>query len=137
MRRQLVEARAIIGPVVQKRRDDRQQAVDRGLPPPAFNDALDWFEAESHGSAYDAAICQLSLSTAAIHTTTDLLTEVMFNIAKHPEIIADLRQEIVSVLAAEGWKKTALYNLKLLDSVVKESQRMRPVGLGTGTPPPP
>ncbi|KAG7123286.1 Cytochrome monooygenase 2 like protein [Verticillium longisporum] len=129
VRRQLVEAREIIGPVVQKRRDDRQQAVDRGLPPPAFNDALDWFEAESHGSAYDAAICQLSLSTAAIHTTTDLLTEVMFNIAKHPEIVADLRQEIVSILTAEGWKKTALYNLKLLDSVVKESQRMRPVGL--------
>ncbi|CRK18591.1 hypothetical protein BN1708_012401 [Verticillium longisporum] len=129
VRRQLVEARAIIGPVMQKRRDDRQQAADRGLPLPAFNDALDWFEAESHGSAYDAAICQLSLSTAAIHTTTDLLTKVMFNMAKHPEIVADLRQEIVSVLAAEGWKKTALYNLKLLDSVVKESQRMRPVGL--------
>ena len=63
---------------------------------------------------------------AAIHTTTDLLTETMQNIMLHPELVLELREEIVNVLSADGWKKTSLYNLKLLDSVIKESQRLRP-----------
>lgn len=78
---------------------------------------------------------QLILSVAAIHTTTDLLTEVMLNLVQNPALFDDLRREISEVLKAEGWKKTALYNLKLLDSVIKESQRRRPVGMGTYRPP--
>ncbi|KAM0325730.1 hypothetical protein ACHAQA_007030 [Verticillium albo-atrum] len=129
VRKQIIESRDIIAPVMQKRKEDRQNAINEGRPLPKFNDALDWFEEESHGNAYDAVMCQLVLSTAAIHTTTDLLTEVMLNIAKHPELFVDLRREILEVLKAEGWKKTALFNLKLLDSVIKESQRLRPISM--------
>lgn len=56
--------------------------------------------------------------------------ETLFNIAQHPDLFQPLREEITNVLTAEGFKKTALYNLKLMDSVIKESQRLRPVLLG-------
>ncbi|GKT94041.1 cytochrome P450 [Colletotrichum tofieldiae] len=55
----------------------------------------------------------------------------MLDLASHPELFQPLRQELVRVLGAEGLKKTALYNLKLMDSVIKESQRMKPVLLST------
>ncbi|KAF4780806.1 cytochrome P450 [Colletotrichum scovillei] len=73
----------------------------------------------------------ISLSLVAIHTTTDLLTQTMIDLAEHPELVQPLRDELVRVLSAEGLKKTALYNLKLMDSVIKESQRMKPVLLST------
>lgn len=113
-------------PVIQARRTLRRRMQAEGIPTPDFNDAIDWFDHEGKGEPYDEASCQLGLSMAAIHTTTDLLIETMQNIMLHPELVEDLRKEIVQVLGAEGWKKTSLYNLKLVDSVVKESQRLRP-----------
>jgi cytochrome P450 len=53
------------------------------------------------------------------------LTQCILELAHHPEIIAPLREEISRVLKTEGWKKSALYNMKLLDSVIKESLRMQ------------
>lgn len=65
------------------------------------------------------------LSLVAIHTTSDLLQEVMIRIAQHPGLFKVLRDEIVEVLGKDGLKKTALYNLKIMDSVLKESQRLK------------
>ncbi|RSL61415.1 hypothetical protein CEP51_013636 [Fusarium floridanum] len=50
-------------------------------------------------------------------------------LAMHSEFIDPIRQEIASTLAAEGWEKNALFNKKLLDSAVKEAQRLKPGGL--------
>ncbi|KAK1522341.1 ent-kaurene oxidase [Colletotrichum costaricense] len=127
LRRQVSDSRDIIEPVLQKRRDARQQAIERGEPAPKFNDGIDWFEEESQGREYDVVGAQLGLSVVAIHTTTDLLVETMLRIAENPELFDALRKEIVEVLTAEGWKKTALFNMKLMDSVLKESQRLKPV----------
>lgn len=46
-----------------------------------------------------------------------------------PDLVDELRQEISTVLRSEGWKKRALFNRKLLDSVVKEAQRLKPMGM--------
>ena len=53
-----------------------------------------------------------------------------------PELIADLRQEIKSVLSESGGVMTthALYEMKLLDSFMKESQRMNPANLSQHLP---
>ncbi|KAF5635034.1 hypothetical protein F52700_5582 [Fusarium sp. NRRL 52700] len=48
--------------------------------------------------------------------------------------LVSLREEIKNVLTTEGLKKTALYNLKLMDSVINESRRLRPVLLGKFLP---
>lgn len=70
-------------------------------------------------------ICRIGLSLVAIHTTSDLLQEVMIRITQRPELFQVLRKEIVEVLGRDGLKKTALYNLKIMDSVIKEAQRLK------------
>jgi len=76
------------------------------------------------------SLLRISLSNAAIHTTSDLLSEIMTQLARHPEMFQPLREEVVEVLSRDGLKKTALYNLKLMDSVIKECQRLKPITIG-------
>ncbi|KAF4999917.1 hypothetical protein FGRMN_2155 [Fusarium graminum] len=113
--------------VLQRRKVIEAKARAQGKPSP-FDDSIAWFEKE--GSKCHPALTQISLTQVAIHTTTDLLMETLFNIAQHPDLFQPLREEIIQVLSTEGLKKAALQNLKLMDSVLKESQRLRPVLLG-------
>ncbi|UQC91170.1 ent-kaurene oxidase [Colletotrichum lupini] len=130
-RESLAEAQKLIAPVIEKRRAEKRAAAAGGqaTETPVSNDAIEWAEAEAQGGAYDAATFQLTLSFVAIHTTTDLLAQTLIYLAREPELIDPLRAEIVEVLKAEGWKKSALYNMKLLDSAIKETQRMKPVSM--------
>lgn len=54
----------------------------------------------------------------------------MTQLARHPDMFQPLRDEIVEVLGRDGLKKTALYNLKLMDSFIKECQRLKPIIIG-------
>lgn len=85
---------------------------------------------ESQGSPFDPVGAQLGLSIVAIHTTTDLATETMLRLMVRPKLMEDVRAEIVAVLRKEGWTKSALFNMKLLDSVIKEAQRLKPTTSG-------
>lgn len=131
VRAQFTEAQSIINPILEKRRAEKA-ALLRGAPQKEFDDAIEWFEQVSiqKNLKYDPASMQLSLALAAIHTTTDLLTQTMYEIMQNPQILSPLREEIVSVISEGGWKKTTLYNLKLMDSVIKEAQRLKPIMLG-------
>lgn len=132
LRAQYKEAQRVIAPVLDKRREIRDQSTREGKSPPYFNDALDWADEEAArlGDKYNPEAFQLMLSVAAIHTTTDLLVQVMLDLAQHPEIIPVVRAEIVRELKVEGWEKSALDRLKTMDSLVKESQRLKPVAMG-------
>nr|WEP24415.1 cytochrome P450 [Curvularia sp.] len=125
-RDQLQRARELIIPVIEERRAMKEKAQETGKPAPVFNDAIDWAEAESKGFSYDPASFQLTLSMAAIHTTSDLLSKIMLLLTSNPTDIRPLREEIVNVLKEHGWNKTALFNMKLVDSAMKEAQRLMP-----------
>ncbi|KAF5684805.1 ent-kaurene oxidase [Fusarium circinatum] len=127
VRRALAAARKQLAPHIARRQEIKTAALARGEKSP-FDDTIEWF-AQS-GSQLPPADCQISLSLAAIHTTTDLLSQVMIDIAAHPVLFTEMRKEIIGVLSASGMTKTALSNLKLMDSVVKESQRLKPILLG-------
>ncbi|EAW12444.1 cytochrome P450 [Aspergillus clavatus NRRL 1] len=96
-----------------------------------FDDAIEWFEqmAWSKNITYDPEIVQLFLSTVAIYTTSDLLTVTLLDFARNPEIIEPLREEITAALEHGGWRKTSLTEMKLLDSVLKESLRLKPIAV--------
>ncbi|KAG5655316.1 hypothetical protein KAF25_010468 [Fusarium avenaceum] len=126
LRAALAGAQSIMAPVIEARRKLVVEAQENGQQIPVFNDAIEWAEAEAKDPSYNATVFQLTISFAAIHTTTDLLTQTLIRLADKPEVIAPLREEIVAVLKTEGWKKTALYNMKLLDSAIKEAQRLKP-----------
>lgn len=126
---QVAKAREVIAPVLKSRQAMKKKAADAGERYTESNDAIDWFEELSDGKNYDPAMTQLGLSFAAIHTTTDLLTQTLIDIAAHPEIKEALREEMVRILQTDGWAKTAFYKMKLLDSTIKESQRLKPISM--------
>lgn len=123
----LEQARAVIRPVIEKRQAARKAAAAEGTPYVDSNDAMDWLAEADPLKVVDDADFQLALSFAAIHTTTDLLSETLLRIAMSPEIIPALREEIIDVYRTDGWEKTALYKMKLLDSTIKETQRIKPI----------
>ncbi|CAG7973909.1 unnamed protein product [Penicillium salamii] len=96
-------------------------------------DALDWYReiAESqNNSNFDQARVQVTLALAAIHTTSNLITNIVYDLAAYPEYIQPLRDEICAVAAEDGeLKKTSLLKLKLMDSIMRESQRTNPMSL--------
>jgi cytochrome P450 len=92
-------------------------------------DALEWYEEAAKGRSYDPTLSQLNLSMAAIHTTSDLLTQCLYDICQHPDIINTLKHELCNVLR-EGLTRTSLHKLKLMASVIKESQRLKPSSIG-------
>ncbi|KAH8751640.1 cytochrome P450 [Diaporthe sp. PMI_573] len=129
---QVAEARSVLQPVLDKRAAAKAAATAEGKTV-EFDDAIEWFEnaaAKLNLKAdYEPAAMQLFLSVVAVHTTSDLMTQTMTDLAGHPEVIEDLRKEIKEVLSDGGWKKSSLTNMKLLDSVIKESQRIKPIQL--------
>ncbi|KAL4744546.1 hypothetical protein BDW72DRAFT_208931 [Aspergillus terricola var. indicus] len=100
------EAKRIITSIVEERRADKEA-----------------------GRSCDPAAAQLGFSLANIHTTTDLLHQVLYDICRQDRIASELREEIITVIQQEEWQKSALYKLKLMDSVLKETQRLKPGGV--------
>jgi cytochrome P450 len=92
---------------------------------------IEWAEETAKGATYDAALLQMKVSLASIHTTSDLVTQTLFNLCSRPELVDDLRKEIIEVIGQQGWVKPALYQLKLMDSVLKETQRLKPISIGS------
>lgn len=124
------EAREVIEPIRDQRQQLRKKALAEGEEYERHNDAIDWVEDEAKGTPYNPVTVQLGLSLAAIHTTSDLSSKVLINLVRNPSIIEPLRREMTDVLNENGWSKNALFKMKLLDSVIKESQRLAPVALG-------
>ncbi|KAI9035948.1 cytochrome P450 [Aspergillus affinis] len=129
LRNELAEARRIIDPVLGSREKERVPIGE--LPNAVVEDGFVWLEQCANGRVYDPVIAQLSLSVVAIHTTSDMLTQVLFDIAERPELISALRKEIIQVFDNDRVYLTRgnLQQLKLMDSVLKESQRLKPVNI--------
>lgn len=121
--------------VIQKRQRlrDSKQKGEAGENT-EFNDVVEWLDKAASGSPYNPVSAQLVLSVVGIHTTSDLLCQTLIDLAQHPDMVQALRQEMVEVLRDDGWQKTSLHKLKLMDSVIKESQRLKPTSIGKNDP---
>ncbi|KAJ5662701.1 hypothetical protein N7462_011627 [Penicillium macrosclerotiorum] len=132
LRQHMVVARSIINREIEKRALIREGKLAPEDPPRSHADALDWLqEMSAEGNTLcDISRSQVGLALAAIHTTSNLMTNVIYDLAAYPEYIQPLRDEIRTVIAEDGvLKKTSLLKLKLMDSVMKESQRINPVSI--------
>lgn len=80
----------------------------------------------------DAAVIQLALAAGAIHTSSQLLQQVVLDLAlastETPKIIDDLRKEISVVLSESDDRlvPASISKLVLMDACTKESQRFKP-----------
>jgi hypothetical protein len=59
---------------------------------------------------------------------TQSFVHALFYLAVLPEYIAPLRAEVDEVIEREGWSKEGLDKMHKVDSFIKESQRMNPIG---------
>ncbi|TIC94071.1 Cytochrome P450 monooxygenase ausG [Colletotrichum higginsianum] len=115
----LSEAREIMKHEREKRRQQKHRQVD----------SLDWFDevASQRGDQYDPAVAQLTFAVAAMHSTTDQLCQVLIDLRNHQDVVDALRRELIEAVTREGWKQAAFNQLKLMDSVLKETQRLKPI----------
>ncbi|KAJ0376896.1 hypothetical protein COL26b_004952 [Colletotrichum chrysophilum] len=123
LRYDLVRCRRVLKPIMDQRAREVERAKESGLEPEyAFDQAL-----ATLSRKIDMATAQISLAMVAIHTTADLLEKTLLALSEHEELIDLLRQEIVSVLSVHGLSNAGLAQLDLMDSVLKEVQRINPV----------
>lgn len=126
-------ATRIVMPIVEERRVEIEAAAREGRPANVPDDSIEWFRNSAKGRPYDDVQLQLGLGLAAVHTTSDLLGQAVLNLATYPEYTQAMREEVVSVITKYGWKKIALNELRLIDSFLKETQRLKPITMGKQT----
>lgn len=128
IKQEVARARELIEPEVEKRRRARREAMAAGKEPPKPMDSLEWLDEVAAGRPFDVALAQLLLSVAATHTSVRTLVALIYDLIENPHYIDLLREEIIEVLKEDGgWSKNSLYKMRLMDSVMKESQRMHVV----------
>ncbi|KAL4935180.1 cytochrome P450 [Aspergillus oleicola] len=121
----------ILKPILKERHEEVRAAEREGRKPNVPDDAIEWFRKSSNGRSYPEMHIQLGLAQVAIQTTSSQLTQCVLNLCAHPEYIQPLRDEALSVLGKHGLHKPALAELILLDSFLKETQRLKPESMAT------
>lgn len=98
-------------------------------------DLLYWMAQEAKGDEADKdfiASILLKVSFAAIHTSAAAPSQLLYDLCAMPEYIGPLRREVESVLNIDGTvDKRGFHKLVKLDSIMKESQRLNPLLLGS------
>ena len=114
--------------------EGRQAAQAKGEEKP--DDLLQWLmdtaEAEEPGVNDPARLTRwmLLVVLGAAHTTTMAGTHAIYDLTAHPEYLESLREEVSGLIHEEkGWNKTVLNKMKMMDSFLKESQRLSPASL--------
>ncbi|UQC84486.1 cytochrome P450 [Colletotrichum lupini] len=151
IRKDVDKATAMLKPIIDERLRDLEMPSFEKSP----DDLIQWLvEALPEDEKRDVrsqAHLQLILAAASIHTTNNLVTDCIYDLAAHPEVQDMLREEAHQVLEVEdGWaRKESMAKLKKLDSFMKETQRLagnitsfirkvvKPIDLSDGTHLPP
>ncbi|KAM7212675.1 Fumitremorgin C monooxygenase [Rhypophila decipiens] len=121
-RKLVTRARIIMNEVTAQRQEEALKAKLEGGECSQFNDALSWTQAA--GVKGEAGDIQLSLAMAGLFTTSEAFRQILVEIATHPDIVPALRKEVTEQVTAHGATISALTNMVLLDSVMKEAQRL-------------
>ncbi|KAI8623802.1 cytochrome P450 [Xylariaceae sp. FL1651] len=147
----LAQAQAMLEPIIAERLCN---ADTPGYKKP--DDFIQWLSDalpdEEKQNYFIQAKMQLLLSASSIHTTSNLATDCIYDLAVHQDMQDILREEATEIFHSgkEAWEqKDSIAKLKKMDSFIKESQRlsgnvtsfirkvMKPIDLSDGTHLPP
>lgn len=124
------QARQLLVPEVRQRQQKIQAGEGKGSD---HQNILSWMVEigkENETDPSELAHLEVILSMVSIHALETNIVQTLFDLGAYPEYIQPLREEIQQVIKEEGpwmnWRKTAFVKLRLLDSVMKESQRLNP-----------
>ena len=62
------------------------------------------------------------------HFVIQAFTHALYYLAENPEHAAALRDEVNAIVGEYGWTKAAIDRMHRIDSFIRESQRLNPVG---------
>ncbi|KOS44158.1 hypothetical protein ACN38_g4890 [Penicillium nordicum] len=127
-RRQLRLARLILQPIFDRRGYGQSHSTQPDKRE-NFEDTIQWLEEIAAGRPYDAAAAQIAFAISAMHTTSELLKQTLLDICMHPDLIPVLRDEAQKAVEENGWTTAGVFKMQLLDSAVKETQRLKPGSL--------
>jgi len=129
VRKDQAAAAAVLQPVLRDRQKEIRAAQEQCREPNLPNDSIEWFRSAANGRSYPDIWIQLGLTQVAIQTTSDLMCQCVLNLCAHPQYVVSLREEAVKILGEHGLRKEGLAELRLLDSFIKETQRLKPVSM--------
>ncbi|KAL4903355.1 cytochrome P450 [Aspergillus multicolor] len=88
--------------------------------------AMDQAVSEEKKTPESIAKRLIVINAATSATIVAAMGNLLFDLASHPECVADLRAEIEQCLAEEHgvWSSTAMAKMKMLESFIQESMRM-------------
>ncbi|KAL8848137.1 MAG: hypothetical protein Q9221_006823 [Calogaya cf. arnoldii] len=103
-----------------------------------YSDGIQWLIAAAGArgkSVFELADEQLFLSIASVHSTSASLLSIVHDLAASAQSREEILDEMQRVQKEHGtsWTKASLAKLNKLDSFMKESQRVNPIGLVTVT----
>ncbi|KAK7058659.1 hypothetical protein VNI00_002295 [Paramarasmius palmivorus] len=92
-----------------------------------YDDLLAWLIKAAGGKKErldpnDLTSRMLNINVAAIHTTA--FTHALFHLASRPDLIEPLREEAERMIQEEGWTRNGMRKMSMMDSFLKESQRV-------------
>lgn len=127
-------ALSIIKPEIERRREASRKAKEAGIEwAEKPRDTLQWIE--ERATEYEKGLqmhanMQLSLTMAAIHTSSMACTQAIFDLCAHPDVAKILREEVKEIFDKFGPKitKEAQKQLVKMDSFMKESMRLNTLG---------
>ncbi|KAJ2936512.1 hypothetical protein H1R20_g579, partial [Candolleomyces eurysporus] len=121
-----------VQPVVDARRAEQARLGENYEKPFDF---LQWTmdSAIKHGESDRQIVLRMMLTNfGSIHTTSLTFTNALLTLLAHPQYIDPLRAEIEQAIKEEGWTKAAMDKMELLESFMKESQRIDIIGAVLG-----
>ena len=93
-------------------------------------DSIEWIRDDANDPSdkndpHLHAILQLILAALSVNTTSQLITNCIFNLAMYPDHADILREEFKNTLEETGgdWTMDSMYKLEKTDSFIKETLR--------------
>ncbi|KZT51549.1 cytochrome P450, partial [Calocera cornea HHB12733] len=121
-----------LGPVIHSRLLAAQAQGPNWADKP--NDFLQWtIDAAPPGqrTVKELTLRMMVMNFAAVHTSSSMFTNVLYNLALHPSYVPALREEAARVQSQHGWTKEGIDRLVRADSFVKETMRAQGIMLAT------
>jgi len=122
----IATARKLLVPIILSRRNNPSAKKEA--------DMIQWLSDSARNEFREPdriARMVLFLVMAAAHTSTMTIVHALYDLCSMPEVMKDLREEAIGVLAdepADTWSMNAILRLRKLDSFLRESQRCNPSG---------
>ncbi|POS78831.1 ent-kaurene oxidase [Diaporthe helianthi] len=128
--RGLEQVQAFLVPLIEERKklggaDEKPEEVIQWML-----DAAEGYERDS----VNLATRYVYAVVGSLFTVSAALVDLVYDITAYPEHLAPLREEVERVLKEDGgWKKGTPAKLEMMDSIMKESQRVNSSADRTGT----